>query len=94
MGRPAALAASTAPATPPPMLILPPVAGAVNDFFTMYIFYNTWHSNVGVAEGALLHVLEVSDSSLDLMDNILQALLLSRMGRDSCRQHRDSRGQR
>ena len=29
VGRPAALAASTAPATPPPMLILPPVARAV-----------------------------------------------------------------
>ena len=80
VGRPAALAASTAPATPPPMLILPPVAGTAIIFLVFRSFRsNTWHSDVGVAEDALLHVLEVSNSSLDFMDNILQAFLLSRV---------------
>merc|ERR1712029_507935 len=54
----------------------------------------TWHSHVSIVEDALLHVLDVSNSALDLVDNILQGLLLRRVGRDSCSQHRDGRHQR
>merc|ERR1719432_340384 len=54
----------------------------------------TWHGDVGIGEDALLHILEVGNSSLDLVDNVLQALLLRGVGRDPRSQHRDRRLQR
>merc|ERR1719209_1291430 len=54
----------------------------------------TWHGDVGIDVHALLHVLQISDPSLDLMDDILQGLLLSGVGRDSRRERRHRSGQR
>merc|ERR1719339_908740 len=54
----------------------------------------TWDGDVGIGEDALLHILEVGNSSLDLVDNVLQALLLRGVGRDPRSEHRDRRRQR
>merc|ERR1719209_1722682 len=54
----------------------------------------TWDGNVGIDVHTLLHVLQIGDPSLDLVDNILQSLLLRGLGRDSRCEHRDRSGQR
>merc|ERR1719414_1151983 len=54
----------------------------------------TWHGDVGIGVHTLLHVLQIGDPGLDLMDNVLQGLLLRGVGRDPRRERRDRSSQR